>query len=87
MQPTRPLFTGRWRPRAEATKHDAEWYNEDENFRKAVSEALGLKRTVMTDGIKLAHVNDDGEWETGKLYKIQAKHIPRPRAAWSRRAC
>ena len=30
------------------------------------------------DSIKLAHVNDDGEWETGKLYKIQAKHIPAP---------
>ena len=37
--------------------------------------ALGCRRG---DGIKLAHVNDDGEWETGKLYKIQAKHIPAP---------
>ena len=37
--------------------------------------ALGCRRG---DSIKLAHVNDDGEWETGKLYKIQAKHIPAP---------
>ena len=35
--------------------------------------ALGCRRG---DGIKLAHVNDDGAWETGKLYKLQAKRIP-----------
>ena len=40
--------------------------------------ALGCRRG---DSIKLAHVNDDGEWETGKLYKIQAKHIDIPAPA------
>ncbi|KAL1498967.1 hypothetical protein AB1Y20_013487 [Prymnesium parvum] len=35
------------------------WYNDDENFSKAVSMSLGLKKTVVVDGVKLPVQTDD----------------------------
>jgi hypothetical protein len=35
------------------------WYNDDENFSRAVSMSLGLKKTVVVDGVKLPVQVDD----------------------------
>eukprot|EP00966_Prymnesium_polylepis_P245789 5685533-Prymnesium_polylepis.3 len=39
--------------------YSPKWYNDDENFSRAVSMSLGLKKTVIIDGIKLPSSVDD----------------------------